>query len=93
MLNDLMELYPVGTVVRLKGATKNIMIFGVCQTNKGDEKTYDYIGVLWPEGNIGTEGQFLFQHTDIEEILFKGYDNAERKEFLNRLKTFYESTG
>lgn len=90
MLSNLMELYPIGTVVRLKGASKNIMIFGVCQTNEADGTTYDYIGVIWPEGNIGSEGQILFNHEDVEEKLFDGFDTEERMSFITRLNEFYE---
>ena len=89
MIANLMELYPIGSVIRLRGAAKDIMIFGVCQTDKDEE--YDYIGVLWPEGNIGNEGQILFNHKDIEEVIFTGYSNEERMTFLARLKEFYET--
>lgn len=83
------ELLPIGSVVRLREAKKCLMIFGVCQSHKNT--TYDYIGVLWPEGNMGTETQVLFAHEDIEEVVFTGYDTAERQAFLERLCAFYES--
>ena len=92
-MENLTNLYPIGTVVRLRGAQKDLMIFGVYQTDQSDDKTYDYIGVLWPEGNIGNEGQILFNHGDIQEVHFTGYDTAERREFLTRLKEFYEQNG
>lgn len=91
MMENMMELYPIGTVIRLRGATKKVMIFGVCQTEKEKGEEYDYIGVIWPEGNIGNEGQILFNHKDIEEVLFTGYSNEERMTFLARLKKFYET--
>lgn len=83
------ELLPIGSVVRLREAKKCLMIFGVCQSHKNT--TYDYVGVLWPEGNMGTETQVLFAHEDIEEVVFTGYDTAERQAFLERLSAFYES--
>lgn len=90
-MKDIMNLLPVGSVVRLRDARKCLMIFGVCQTNNGDGKLYDYIGVLWPEGNIGNEAQILFNHEDIEEIIFSGFNNDERMEFILRLAKFYET--
>lgn len=90
-MNDLMNLLPIGSVVRLRDARKCLMIFGVCQTDNSDQKQYDYIGVLWPEGNIGNEGQILFNHEDIEETVFVGFNNDERLEFIQRLKQFYET--
>ncbi|MBO5373346.1 MAG: DUF4176 domain-containing protein [Lachnospiraceae bacterium] len=83
------ELLPIGSVIWLKEAEKALMIFGVKQSNLDTEEEYDYIGVLYPEGNMGTESQFLFQHEDIEKVVFRGYENEERTEFIENLKTFY----
>lgn len=88
-MTNIKNLLPVGSVVRLNGAVKNLMIFGVCQSH--NDKDYDYIGVLWPEGNIGAEAQILFAHEDIEEVLFRGFENAERDAFIDRLEKFYGS--
>ena len=80
------ELLPIGSVVRLKTGTKRLMIFGVGQTKLDTNTTYDYISVIYPEGNVGPEGQFLFNHEDIEEVVFKGYDDEERTAFVHRLQ-------
>ena len=90
-MENIMNLLPVGSVIRLRGATKNIMIFGVCQTNAETQVTYEYIGVLWPEGNMGVESQIMFHHADIEEVVFVGMDNQERQTFLKKLSEFYAS--
>lgn len=91
MTNDVKKLLPIGSVIRLSGAKKCLMIFGVCQTHKESNETYDYIGVIWPEGNLGAETQLMFEHKDIEEVLFTGYETDERVAFIERLNTFYES--
>ena len=83
------RLLPVGSVVRLREAKKCLMIFGICQSHK--ESTFDYIGVLWPEGNMGAETQILFSHDDVQDVVFTGYDNQERQVFIERLQAFYES--
>lgn len=83
------RLLPVGSVVRLREAKKCLMIFGICQTHK--DITYDYIGVLWPEGSMGNETHILFAHDDIEEVVFVGHDSGERQTFIDRLNQFYES--
>jgi hypothetical protein len=72
-----MELLPIGSVVLLKGADKRLMIYGVKQINEEDNKEYDYIACLYPEGNIGVEYNYLFNHGEIEEIDFIGYMDAE----------------
>ena len=87
-MENIKELLPIGSVVKLKDATKRLMITGVIQTDI-DGNDYDYIAVLYPEGNVTQETQFLFQHTDIEYIIFRGYEDDEREGFLNRLAEFY----
>lgn len=84
------DLLPIGSVIQLKGAEKRLMVFGVRQTNRSDKKEYDYIGVLYPEGNIGEQGQFLFNHENIEKVFFRGFEDEERTTFLNRLDSFYQ---
>lgn len=90
-MENIMELLPIGSVIRLRGARKSIMIFGVCQSVETNQKNYDYIGVLWPEGNMGKESQIVFNHADIEKVEFMGYETDARKEFLVKLNAFYES--
>lgn len=85
------ELLPIGSVVLLKDATKRLMIYGVGQIDQSENVEYDYIGVMYPEGNMGEGTQYLFNHSDIEKIDFKGYSDAERKEFITRLQKFYEA--
>lgn len=79
-------LLPIGSIVRLKEGTKKMMIFGVKQTDLDTNKMYDYAGVIYPEGNIGAQYQILFEHGAIEEIIFKGYENEERTEFIKKLE-------
>lgn len=83
------DLLPIGSVVLLKEGQKKLMTYGVKQTDNSDGKTYDYIGVVYPEGTMGEGTQFLFNHEDIEEVFHRGYDDAERTEFMNNLADFY----
>ena len=84
------DLLPIGSVVMLTVAKKALLIFGVKQTDSEDRDTeYDYIGVLYPEGNIGPEFQYLFNHVDIEKILYKGYESDDQKKFLSELADAY----
>lgn len=85
------ELLPIGSVIWLRDAQKPLMIFGIKQSNLETEEEYDYIGVLYPEGNMGTDSQFLFQHKDIESVEFIGYETAERDAFIERLEEFYKN--
>lgn len=87
---EIKELLPIGSVVLLSGGKKKLMIYGVKQTDNSDGKDYDYIGVLYPEGNMGEGSQFLFNHNDIDQIYFRGYEDGEREMFISNLAQFYE---
>lgn len=84
------ELLPIGSIVLLEGAEKKLMIFGVGQTQLEENKDFDYIGVVYPEGNMGEGSQFLFNHSDIAEIVFRGYEDEERDNFLEMLNSYFE---
>ncbi len=85
------DLLPIGSVVLLEGGQKRVMIFGVKQTNRDDNQEYDYIGVMYPEGNVEEVGQFLFNHEDIVHIFFRGFEDPEREEFMEHLEEFYKN--
>lgn len=85
------DLLPVGSIVLLKDGEKKLMINGIMQNDAGDTgKNYDYLGVLYPEGHIGEGFQYLFNHEDIDEIIFRGFEDTERVEFLEKLANLYE---
>lgn len=85
------ELLPIGSIVLLKDGEKRLMISGIMQTDTGgNQENYDYLGVLYPEGHIGEGFQYLFNHEDINEIIFRGFEDSERVEFLEKLANLYE---
>lgn len=88
---EIKDLLPIGSVVMLKNGKKKVMIYGIKQTEQSTGKEYDYISVLYPEGNLGEGTQFLFNHSDIDQIYFRGWENAERDDFLDRLDKFYQA--
>lgn len=84
------DLLPIGSVVLLKEGEKRLMVSGVKQTDLETDIEYDYLGYLYPEGHVGEEFQFLFNHDDIDEVVFLGYQDEERDEFLEKLAVLYE---
>lgn len=88
---DFKELLPIGSVVILHNATKRLMIYGVGQTNLDDGCDYDYIGVMYPEGLVGDDSRFLFNHSDIKDVIFRGYEDDERNLFLEYLNEYYNN--
>ena len=39
---------------------------------------------------MGPDSQFLFMHDDIEKVVFRGYEDTSREEFIKRLDAFYK---
>jgi hypothetical protein len=71
-------LLPVGSVVLLKGATRKIMIVGICQGLKEEgDVLYDYSGLLHPYGYMDRNTIFLFNHEQIVEVCSVGYMDDE----------------
>lgn len=88
---EIKDLLPVGSIVLLENGEKRLMINGIMQSEaNGDGKEYDYLGVLYPEGHIGDQFQYLFNHEDIKELVFRGYEDEERTAFLEKLSKIYE---
>ncbi|MCC8029663.1 MAG: DUF4176 domain-containing protein [Lachnospiraceae bacterium] len=80
------ELLPIGSIILLKDAKKRLMIYGIGQRDETNKKDYDYVGVMYPEGNMGEGSQFLFNHGDIDQVFFRGFEDEERSAFLNRIQ-------
>ena len=86
---DINKLLPIGSVVLLEDGEKRLMIYGVKQTEQETEEEYDYIGVVYPEGNMGQGTQFLFNHDQIKKVYHRGYEDEERKDFIEKLTDYY----
>lgn len=80
-----MTLLPIGSVVLLNEVEKKLMIIGILQRN--GEEVFDYVGCPYPEGLLDSENLFLFNHKDIAEISYLGFDNIERQIFIKKLET------
>lgn len=80
------KFLPLGSVVLLKNATKRLMITGFyVKTDENGEKTYDYVGCLYPEGVISSKENCVFNHEQIDKIFFIGYSDDEEKSFKEKL--------
>ena len=85
------DLLPIGSIVLLKDGEKRLMINGIMQSDaSANGQECDYLGILYPEGHIGDQFQYLFNHEDIREIVFRGFEDSERVEFLEKLAHLYE---
>lgn len=83
------DTLPIGSVVRIKGVGKPVMIFGYEQQSRAfPERVSDYIGVVYPEGHIDSRLHLGFNMDDIEEICFRGYESEERQIFIETIDRF-----
>lgn len=83
------NLFPIGTVVLLKGGSKRVMITGRIQTRAGETKIYDYSACYYPQGIVAPDQMFFFDRGAIEHVFFIGFQDPEelkyRSEVLDKL--------
>ena len=77
------ELFPLGTIVTLKEHEGPIMIMGYYQNV--NDRVYDYIGVPYPQGFISKNAALVFDHSALDLLVSKGYEDEEAKQFLVQL--------
>ena len=92
---------PIGTVVLLKGAKKELMITSYCvfptgtefkngEEVKAEQKMYEYGGCPYPEGILDSNAINAFNHDQIDKILHMGYETDSQKEFSRILNGGYK---
>lgn len=69
-----MIYYPIGIVVILQEGKWPLMIYGrkAKPNRKTEQPLYDYLGCLYPQGDLGKKHRFYFQHEDIDRVLHEG---------------------
>ncbi len=80
-----MKFLPIGSIILLKNGNKKLMIYGRFQMNLENGQIYDYVGCLYPEGNISAEYSFLFDNKDINEIVFEGYKDIDEEKYIEEV--------
>jgi len=76
------KFLPIGTICEIKGNDKKVMIVGYLKTTFNNSlKTYDYIGVIYPEGMLAPNRICQFDVSDIINVLYRGLENEEYKKF------------
>ena len=85
------KFLPIGSVILLKKGQKKLMIVGYTQIYlKNKSEIYDYMGCVYPEGMINIKNFYFFNHEDIEEVFYVGYQDEEEKEFMQKLISSFE---
>jgi len=92
-------LLPIGSIVLLKNSKHKLMITGhhvtkdqvvkvgnLYQTvDEKKPKFYDYVGVIWPEGDILPDKKAVFDNSDIDEVIFKGFIDEEYEGIIEKV--------
>ncbi|MUG64692.1 cytoplasmic protein [Paenibacillus sp. 7541] len=85
-------LLPNGSIVILKEGEKKLVIYGRKQILAVDEpQMFDYLACPYPEGYISPEFSYVFNHEDIQTVVFTGYQDEEEDEFQTVLANAGES--
>ena len=87
------HIFPIGTVVLLKGAKKRVMICGRFQKREGDDTLYDYSGCPFPEGLNSPRQLVLFQNEDVDQLFFIGCQDQEELLYREQLRKRLEELG
>ena len=81
------KFLPLGSIVRLKGGQLPVMIIGYTVVPKDDPNTmFDYNATFYPMGTLETNIITPFNHKQIEEVLFYGYEDESSIAYRENLK-------
>lgn len=84
------ELLPVGSIVLLKGAKRNVVIIGFGAIEEGSSEVWDYLGAAYPIGVISSNKNLLFNRNQIEKVVFTGYVDSEDIELRKEINESIE---
>ena len=87
MINENKYL-PLGTICSIPFTSKEVMIIGFNSVKYVNNKlvTFDYNGVIYPEGTLLENSEVFFNHNDIKEIKYMGYLSKSFNDFNNNLQ-------
>lgn len=87
------DFLPLGSIVKIRGSLRKTVIVGRgLMTIVGDKALFfDYGGALYPEGIVGDQ-IIYFNHSDVEEVVFRGFENEENAEMIRNLHNWMEKS-
>lgn len=81
------KILPLGTVVTLKNGDGSALMINSRASiveNQGKEQYYDYGSDLIPQGMQTPEAVYFFNKENVEEIVFREFENENEREFANQ---------
>lgn len=87
------ELLPIGTVVLIEAIVQPIMIYGRMQQQADqEEKVWEYVACPYPQGHISDETNVFFNHEQIKQVIFKGFESEGEKLMKEKLLSLKQGT-
>ncbi|MBP2099838.1 DUF4176 domain-containing protein [Enterococcus rivorum] len=82
-----MKFLAIGSIVKLKKGEHLLMITSrlPLYNNEGNIGYFEYLACLYPEG-FSEKESFFFNHDDIEEILFEGFESSQENDFQKHIE-------
>ena len=84
---DKNDWLPVGSIVRLKDAERDIMVAGYMLKDGMSDRYWDYVGYPFPEGKRNPDVDYFFNKDMIEEIKLIGYLDGDAMGFMEALES------
>ena len=85
------NLYPLGSIVTIKGGYRKYMIVsrGIQVNINSNDNYFDYGACLYPEGMIGDKVMYC-QHKDISKVIYKGLEDEDNEVMLENIQSAFE---
>jgi hypothetical protein len=81
------DLLPIGTVVLLDIIAQPLMVYGRMQQQADKEGVWDYVACPYPQGHISEETNVFFNHVQIKQVIFKGFESEGEQLMKEKLKS------
>lgn len=81
------NFWPIGTIVKIKDVPdyRFMIIALLVEGSKGEIR--DYVAVKYPSGALVQDDYFYFNHEQIEEVIFKGFDCEDHYVYVKLLNS------
>ncbi len=77
---------PVGSIVRLEGGERSVMIAGYMIDDAQTKRLWDYVGYPYPDGKRDPDIDYFFNRDMIERIDLVGYLDADGRRLLEEFE-------
>jgi len=81
-------LLPIGSVVKVKSEDATLMVIGFFP--ESGIRSYDYLGVLYPQGLLEMPNFYLFDIEQIEDVIHKGFVDIDGRAALDAAQQLME---